>query len=69
MDAHRIRFCHYQFFIQCVFSVSSLDGRVKEMERYTPIFVDISGKSCCVVGGGRVAERKIKGLLHAQAQI
>ncbi|OAX46784.1 Precorrin-2 dehydrogenase [Paenibacillus sp. AD87] len=39
------------------------------MERYTPIFVDISGKSCCVVGGGRVAERKIKGLLHAEAQI
>ncbi|WP_413030189.1 bifunctional precorrin-2 dehydrogenase/sirohydrochlorin ferrochelatase [Paenibacillus taichungensis] len=31
--------------------------------------MDISGKSCCVVGGGRVAERKIKGLLHAGAQI
>ncbi|QOS80816.1 bifunctional precorrin-2 dehydrogenase/sirohydrochlorin ferrochelatase [Paenibacillus sp. JNUCC31] len=39
------------------------------MERYTPIFVDLSRKSCCVIGGGRVAERKIKGLLHAEAQI
>lgn len=39
------------------------------MERYTPIFVNTSGKKCCVVGGGRVAERKIKGLMHAEAQI
>ncbi|WP_091011881.1 precorrin-2 dehydrogenase/sirohydrochlorin ferrochelatase family protein [Paenibacillus amylolyticus] len=39
------------------------------MDRYTPIFVNTSGKKCCVVGGGRVAERKIKGLLHAEAQI
>ncbi|MEC0126320.1 precorrin-2 dehydrogenase/sirohydrochlorin ferrochelatase family protein [Paenibacillus pabuli] len=39
------------------------------MEQYTPIFIDLSRKSCCVIGGGRVAERKIKGLLHTEAQI
>lgn len=39
------------------------------MDRYTPLYVNTSGKTCCVVGGGRVAERKIKGLLHAEAHI
>ena len=39
------------------------------MDRYTPIYVNTSGKICCIIGGGRVAERKIKGLLHAEAHI
>lgn len=39
------------------------------MEHYTPIYVNTSGKSVFVIGGGIVAERKVKGLLEAKAQI
>jgi len=34
-----------------------------------PLFVDLSGKACLVVGGGRVAERKIERLLDGHAQL
>jgi len=30
-----------------------------------PVFLDISGRSCVVIGGGKVACRKVKGLLAA----
>ena len=33
--------------------------------RYYPVFLDIAAKACVVVGGGRVAERKVAGLLGA----
>ncbi|RUM87535.1 MAG: bifunctional precorrin-2 dehydrogenase/sirohydrochlorin ferrochelatase [Thermodesulfatator sp.] len=36
---------------------------------YLPIFCDIRGKSVVVIGGGRVAERKIKNLLDAGARV
>ncbi|CAH1201072.1 MULTISPECIES: bifunctional precorrin-2 dehydrogenase/sirohydrochlorin ferrochelatase [unclassified Paenibacillus] len=39
------------------------------MECYTPLFVDAAGKTCCVIGGGRVAERKVRGLLNTGAKI
>ncbi|WP_342552532.1 bifunctional precorrin-2 dehydrogenase/sirohydrochlorin ferrochelatase [Paenibacillus sp. FSL R7-0652] len=39
------------------------------MEHYTPIYVNTSGRSVFVVGGGRVAERKVKGLLQTEARI
>ncbi|MEW6680537.1 MAG: bifunctional precorrin-2 dehydrogenase/sirohydrochlorin ferrochelatase [bacterium] len=39
------------------------------MRRYYPIFLDIEGKRCVVVGGGKVAKRKIKGLLRAKADV
>ena len=32
-----------------------------------PLNLDLSGKSCVVIGGGRVAERKVKGLIAAGA--
>ena len=35
------------------------------MSRYYPLFADITGRLCVVVGGGAVAERKVKGLLEA----
>jgi len=34
-----------------------------------PVLLDIAGKSCVVVGGGSVAERKVKGLLESGAVV
>jgi precorrin-2 dehydrogenase/sirohydrochlorin ferrochelatase len=36
---------------------------------YYPIFLDLTGRRCIVIGGGVVAERKIEGLLSAGAEI
>lgn len=36
---------------------------------FLPIFLDIKGKTCLVVGGGDVAERKVSSLLRAQAAV
>ncbi len=36
---------------------------------YYPVFLDISGKECLVVGAGSVALRKIAALLQAQARV
>ncbi len=37
--------------------------------RYYPVFLDITGRSCVVAGGGVVAERKVQGLLKARASV
>lgn len=37
--------------------------------RYYPIFLDIKGRPCVVVGGGSVAERKVLSLLSAGARV
>ncbi len=37
--------------------------------RYFPICLDLSGKTCIVIGGGQVAERKIRSLLECGARI
>jgi precorrin-2 dehydrogenase / sirohydrochlorin ferrochelatase len=39
------------------------------MKRYYPIMLDLHKKHVVVVGGGKVAERKIRGLLDSGAQI
>jgi precorrin-2 dehydrogenase / sirohydrochlorin ferrochelatase len=36
---------------------------------YYPIWLDLKGKSCVVVGGGQIAERKIIALLEAEADV
>jgi len=36
---------------------------------YYPIFVDLAGRACVVVGGGVVAERKVEALLEAGAPV
>jgi precorrin-2 dehydrogenase / sirohydrochlorin ferrochelatase len=36
---------------------------------YYPIFLDLKGKQCVVIGGGKVAERKVLSLLRAGARV
>ncbi len=37
--------------------------------RYFPVFLDLTNKTCVVVGGGHVAERKVLNLLKAGARV
>ncbi|GAB7388689.1 bifunctional precorrin-2 dehydrogenase/sirohydrochlorin ferrochelatase [Bacillaceae bacterium] len=39
------------------------------MRTYYPLLLDLSGKCCLIVGGGKVAERKMRGLLAAGANV
>ncbi len=39
------------------------------MSALFPVFIDIKGKKCVVIGGGKVAERKIKTLLKYKARV
>jgi len=39
------------------------------MPSYYPVFVNLQGKRCLVVGGGEVATRKVQGLLEAEARV
>jgi len=36
---------------------------------YYPIFLDLQGRPCLVIGGGSVAERKVEKLLNAGAEV
>jgi siroheme synthase-like protein len=36
---------------------------------YYPIFLDVAGRQCVVIGGGAVADRKVDGLLAAGADV
>lgn len=38
-------------------------------KEYYPVFLDVAGKRCVVVGGGRVAERKCLSLIKAGAEV
>lgn len=39
------------------------------MPNYYPAFLSIADRPCLVVGGGQIAERKVKGLLDADARV
>lgn len=39
------------------------------MTSYYPVFLNLKGKLCVVIGGGLVAERKIQGLLECGARV
>ena len=36
---------------------------------YLPIFLDLKGKPCALIGGGEVAARKVRLLLKAGARV
>ena len=36
---------------------------------YYPVFLDLTGRRCVVIGGGPVAERKVEGLIAAGASV
>src|SRR5258708_32463931 len=37
--------------------------------RYYPIFVDVAGQACVVLGGGSLAVQKVEGLVEAGAKV
>ena len=39
------------------------------MARYYPVFLDLKGRSCVVIGGGEVGERKVQTLLESGAAV
>lgn len=39
------------------------------MASFYPLFLQLAGRLCVVVGGGRVAERKVQGLIAAEATV
>ena len=39
------------------------------MSAYYPVFLDLEGKPCVIIGGGEVAERKIKGIRECRARV
>jgi len=44
-------------------------SRPSPSKTYYPAFLDITGKKCVVIGGGRVAERKCSPLIRAGAKV
>lgn len=39
------------------------------LQHFVPILLNCKNKICCIVGGGRIAERKVKGLMKSGALI
>jgi precorrin-2 dehydrogenase/sirohydrochlorin ferrochelatase len=46
-----------------------MDLDVIGMKRYYPVMLDVSGKACLIVGGGKVARRKVDSLLESGAVV
>lgn len=39
------------------------------MNTYYPVYIQLQGQPCVVIGGGKIAEGKVQGLLEAQASV
>lgn len=50
-------------------SKTSFDGFENPMSGYYPIVLNLRGKRCVVIGGGLVAERKVKAFLECGASV
>jgi precorrin-2 dehydrogenase / sirohydrochlorin ferrochelatase len=49
--------------------MNSINSRSYTKQLHYPLFLDISGKLCIVMGGGKIAERKVAMLLKFNAQV
>jgi precorrin-2 dehydrogenase / sirohydrochlorin ferrochelatase len=49
--------------------MNSINSRYYTKQLHYPLFLDISGKSCIVTGGGKIAERKVVMLLKFNAEV
>lgn len=49
--------------------MNSINSRFYTKQPHYPLFLDISGKSCIVTGGGKIAERKVVMLLKFNAEV
>jgi precorrin-2 dehydrogenase / sirohydrochlorin ferrochelatase len=49
--------------------MNSKSFRLYTNQSHYPLFLDISGKSCIVIGGGRIAERKVGMLLKFNGEV
>lgn len=45
------------------------DNELYDMRRYYPMFIDLNGRSCVVIGAGSVAERKARSLMASGAHV
>lgn len=43
--------------------------KTQNLPSYYPVFLDLTGRPCVVIGGGAVAEGKVQGLLHHNCPI
>src|SRR5215207_6383567 len=46
---------------------SSVDSET--MNTYYPVYIEMRGQPCVVIGGGKIAEGKVEGLLAARANV
>jgi len=44
-------------------------GKARELTNFYPVFLNLEGKKCIIVGGGEVAERKARRLLDCAARV
>ncbi len=49
--------------------MNSINSKLYTEQMHYPLFLDISGKSCIVIGGGKIAERKVVMLLKFNAEV